>query len=577
MKTIPKPIRIRFLLVGLAFGVGFAVIAVKAAYLQVYRGQWLAKQASDQYEKSTVSYGKRGTIYDANHRPMAVSVDVLSIAAFPGRIQNPKKASRDLAKSLGLKRSAVFKKLVSKKPFVWLKRKATPKETSAIRALNINGIDFLTESSRFYPNKSLAAQVLGFTGVDGHGLEGLEFYYDSHLRGKAIEQTVLRDALGRDFDSEKKIASTYSGNSLTLTIDRTIQYITENTLEETVREFSAKSGLAVVMAPNTGAILALAHYPIFNPNAYTGFHNKTFRNRAITDPFEPGSTMKIFSAAAALESGRISPSTIFFCENGAYRIGRNVVHDVHAHGWLSLQQIVKFSSNIGAVKVGEKVGREFQYSVLKSFGFGSKTGIDCPGETSGTLSPYKRWSKIDAGAISFGQGISVSALQLVSATSVIANGGVLMKPYVVQSILSPSGQRIKTTTPQKSRRVMSRKTARTVTRIMRTVTTEGGTGVQAALEGYSVCGKTGTAQKTDESGTYTKGKYVASFVGFVPAENPAITILVVVDEPRGQHFGGVVAGPAFKKIAYETLSYLNIPPAKATKKLRVVNRNGHRG
>jgi cell division protein FtsI (penicillin-binding protein 3) len=323
------------------------------------------------------------------------------------------------------------------------------------------------------------------------------------------------------------------------------------------------------MDPKTGAVLAMAHYPLFNPNNYGQFHKNDWRNRAITDPYEPGSTMKIFSAAAALESGIATPNSIFFCENGAYRIGKNIVNDVHSHGWLSLQQIVKYSSNIGAVKVGEMIGPEFHYKTLKHFGFGEKTDIDCPGETAGTLSSYKRWSRIDAGAISFGQGLSVSALQLVTATAAIANDGVLMRPFVVRSITDPNGHLIKEIQPRRVRRVMSIDSARTLNRIMQTVITRGGTGVQAALDGYTVCGKTGTAQKTDSSGTYAKGRYVASFVGFAPAEDPAVAILVVVDEPRGKYYGGSVAGPAFRNIAQETLSYLDIPPKKSSDNLTV--------
>jgi cell division protein FtsI (penicillin-binding protein 3) len=569
MNTRQKSIRRRTLLVGITFGVFFAIIAAKAIYLQTYRSAWLAQRAANQYEKLVIARGKRGVIYDANRRAMAVSIDVKSIAAFPGQIKDSKTAATRLAKALNRKKGSVYKQLTSNRTFVWLKRKATPKETKRVKILNLRGIGFIEETSRFYPNKTLAAQVLGFTGVDGHGLEGLEFYHDSHLQGKEVEQTVLRDALGRGFDTEKKAATAFSGSNLILTIDSTIQYIAETTLEETAKRYAARSGLVVVMSPKTGAILALAHYPTFNPNAYRNFDKETWRNRAITDPFEPGSTMKIFSAAAALESGLVSPHTIFFCENGAYKIGRNVVHDVHSHGWLSLQQIVKFSSNIGAVKVGEMIGPKYHFAMLKSFGFGSKTGIDAPGETNGTLIPYKDWSKIDAGAISFGQGISVSAIQLAAATSAIANEGILMKPYVVDSIVKANGQIVKRVAPQRVRRVMSSQAARTINRIMQTVITRGGTGVRAAIDGYSVCGKTGTAQKTDSSGTYAKGKYVASFVGFAPAEKPAITVFVAVNEPKGQHYGGIVAGPAFRQIAHETLSYLNIPPAKTTERLRV--------
>jgi cell division protein FtsI (penicillin-binding protein 3) len=321
------------------------------------------------------------------------------------------------------------------------------------------------------------------------------------------------------------------------------------------------------MAPKTGELLAVAHYPYFNPNTFRDFDRGAWRNRAVTDPFEPGSTVKIFSAVAAIESGGSTPNTIFFCENGAYKIGKNVVHDHTPHGWLSLQQIVKYSSNIGAIKISEMIGREPLYNTLRTFGFGQKTGIDCPGETVGSLSHYKRWSKIDTGAISFGQGVSVSAVQLITATSAIANGGMLMKPRIVQAILDANGKVLENRRPKMVRRVASRNTARIVARIMKTVITPGGTGVNAALDGYTVSGKTGTAQKSGKHGTYAKGKYVSSFVGFTPSENPAVTILVVVDEPRNDYHGSKVAAPVFKKIALETLNYLNIPPSGGADRL----------
>ena len=407
--------------------------------------------------------------------------------------------------------------------------------------------------------------MIGFTGIDGNGLEGAEYYYDQVLSGTEQKYTVLKDALGRGFanDQETKdplYQSLHSGKNIILTIDRNIQYITQTALEASVKEFSAQSGMAIVMDPGTGEILALSHYPSFNPNVFEQYPRHLWRNRALTDPFEPGSTMKIFSAAAALSSGICSPSTIFYCENGAYKIGSNTIHDTHPRGWLSLQQIVKYSSNIGITKVIEMVGPETLYTTLKNFGFGNKTGLDCPGETAGILTPSNRWSKIDTSAIAFGQGISTSAVQLVSAAAAIANGGMLMKPFIVQSVTNENGRILKQTTPEIIRRAVSPEVASIVKRIMQTVVTEGGTGTSAFLDGYTVCGKTGTAQKTDESGNYAQGKYTSSFLGFAPADNPRLVILVVIDEPTGAHYGGTVAAPAFQKIAHETLQHLNVPP-----------------
>jgi cell division protein FtsI (penicillin-binding protein 3) len=572
-----KYIKLRVLIVGLVFIVLFGVIGAKAVHLQVYRSPWLAQKASNQYEKSFKSSGKRGTIYDRNLREMAVSIDVTSIAVRPAKIRQPNTASRALAKALKADHRKIKRKLKSKSPFVWIKRQASPKETAAVQALGLDGIEFVPERNRFYPNKTLASHALGFTGLDGYGLEGIEFSYDRFLRGSDNNFTVFKDALGKVFDAEQNKNAHSDGYNIILTIDRAIQYITENALQETVKEYSARSGMAIVMEPKTGAILALAHVPIFNPNAYTDFKKERWRNRAITDPFEPGSTMKIFSAAAALESGHIRASSIFYCENGAYRIGRNIVHDIKKHGWLSLQQIIKYSSNIGAVKVSEKIGSEKLYTMFQKFGFGAKTGIDSPGETTGSLAHYKNWTTVDTASVAFGYGISVSAIQLITAASAIANDGILMKPYFVKAITDQSGKTLKQFSPQTVRRAISKRNARTVRNIMKTVITEGGTGTNAALEGYTVCGKTGTARKLDENGTYSDSKHIASFVGFTPAENPKLAILVVIDEPQGKYYGGTVAAPVFRRVAREALNYLNVPPQSGTKRFATSRRIEARG
>ncbi len=572
-----KYIKLRVLLVGFAFIVLFGVIGAKAVHLQVYRSPWLAQKASDQYEKSFKSSGKRGSIYDRHLREMAVSIDVTSIAARPANILKPNTASRALAKALKTDHRKIKKKLKSKSPFVWIKRQASPKETAAVQALGLDGIEFVPERNRFYPNKTLASHALGFTGLDGYGLEGIEFSYDRYLRGSDSNFTVFKDALGKVFNEEHHKDAHSDGHNIVLTIDRALQYITESALQETVQEYSARSGIAIVMEPQTGAILALAHAPFFNPNAFTDFNKEVWRNRAITDPFEPGSTMKIFSAAAAIDSGHIKASSIFYCENGAYKIGQNIVHDIKKHGWLSLQQIIKYSSNIGAVKISEKVGSRRLYTTFQKFGFGAKTGIDSPGETAGSLFHYKNWTTVDAGAVAFGYGLSVSAIQLITAASAIANDGILMKPYFVKAITDQSGKILKQFQPQTVRQVISKRSARTVRNIMKTVITQGGTGTNAALEGYTVGGKTGTARKLDENGTYSDSRHIASFVGFTPAENPKLTILVVIDEPKGKYYGGTVAAPVFRRIAREALNYLNISPQSGTKRFATSRRIEGRG
>ena len=561
--------KLRILLIGALFLASLAAIAAKAVHLQIYKGPWLSQKASNQYEKSLTTLGKRGIIYDRNMREMAVSINVTSIAAYPQKVEAAKTAAKALAGTLNLDVRKIKRKLVADKSFVWIKRQTTAKETSAVKNLDIAGIDFVAEYNRFYPHTSLAAQALGFTGIDGEGLEGIEFYYNRHLKGGHNNFTVFKDALGNAFSAEANRMDNTSGNNLVLTVDSNIQYIAETALQEAVELNAAKSGIVIIIKPQTGAILAVAHSPLFNPNSYSSFDKSLWRNRAITDPFEPGSIMKIFLAAGALERGEISANSIFYCENGAYRIGKNVVHDIKPHGWLSLQQIIKYSSNIGTVKVAEMVGEKNLYHTFRSFGFGEKTGIDSPGETSGSLSHYSTWSDIDTGAIAFGHGVSVSAVQMITAVAAIANGGFLMKPHIVSKIVDQYGNTISSFNPTKVRRVISTRTAGIVKNIMKTVITEGGTGVNAALDGYSVCGKTGTARKLDDKGKYSNSKHIASFIGFTPAESPEIAILVVIDEPKKKYHGGMVAAPVFKKIAQQTLNYLNAPLDDGSTRFRV--------
>ena len=572
-----KYIRLRILALGLMFTLGFAVIGGKALLLQVYDGLWLSRKATGQVEDSLRAVGKRGTIFDRRGHEMAVSIDVASIAVRPRQVKDAEATARELARVLKKKPADVKERLAGGKPFVWIKRQATPREADAVRELRLPGVEFVADSNRFYPNRTLAAHALGFTGMDGKGLEGIEFFYDRELRGTATSVKVLKDARGNDFQTEHPSDNESAGKNIVLTLDHGIQFITETALNDAVASSRARSGMAVVMEPRTGAVLALALAPAFNPNAYEEAKKQLWRNRAVTDPFEPGSVMKIFVAAAALEFTNLSPQTTFNCENGAYRIGKYTVHDVHHYGVLTLRDIIKFSSNIGAAKIGEKVGPEKLYQSLRLFGFGQKTGIDAPAETTGLLMPFTKWAGIDTAAISFGHGVSVSAVQLIAAVSAIANDGVLMKPRMVQAVTDPQGQILQRFEPEEVRRVVSVETARTVKEIMQTVVLPGGTGVQAALEGYTACGKTGTARKVDDNGQYSNERHVASFIGFAPAENPRVAVLVVIDEPRGQIYGGAVAAPVFKKITQTTLNLMNVPPLNTTEKLRVSMDRGGRG
>ena len=555
-----KKIRARALVIGCVFSFLFMTIAARSVYLHVLKGPELAKKAKSQYTSYKIASGKRGTIYDINSQELATSTETTSVGAFPRKINNKKQVARKLAKILGLKRRTVEKKLSTNKPFVWIKRKVSPKLVASLKTLEITGLEYIGENKRAYPNRSLAAQLIGFTGTDERGLEGLEYKYNQELAGADDEVLIIKDALGRGFHTAETQLNRFNGNDITLTIDKRIQFIAESYLKSTAEEYEARYGTAVVMNPNDGSILAIAQYPNINPNNYNSYDKSLWRNRAVTDPFEPGSTLKIFLAAAALESGICTPDSIFFCENGKYRIGSKNVRDTHPEDWLSLKQIIKLSSNIGAVKISETIGREVLYKALTDFGFGQKTKIDCPGETKGILSHYSKWSALDAGAISFGQGVSVSAVQLLSAVSIIANGGNYVQPHILNKVTSPEGRVIREFKKPSQKRIISAETAGKLKKIMASVTKKGGTGVNAALQKYTVCGKTGTAQKITDGTSYSEDKYTASFVGFAPLKNPEIAVLVVLDEPLVNYYGGTVAAPAFRRIVHDTLNYMNVPP-----------------
>lgn len=560
-----KWIRFRIVLVGSIFALCFGVIVGRAVQLQVLDGNDLAEKAATQYNKAYYERPRRGTIFDQNRKELAISIDVPSVCAYPKRIRSPQQTAVALARALRLKQRPIFRKLISGKKFVWVKRYASSNEVSALRELNLEGVGFPTESRRFYPMKTLAAQAIGFCGTEETGLEGLEYYYDRTLSGLNSTRTGIRDALGRWFSPGGLPPENKDGLNLILTIDSNIQNIAEQAVSESVEQFSAKSGMALVMVPSTGAILAMAHVPQFNPNTFGRYEPWIWRNRAITDSFEPGSTFKIFLAAAALESDTCTPDSIFYCENGKYLVGKNVIHDIHAYGDLSFRDIIKYSSNIGAAKIGEKIGSGYLYDKLKAFGFGTKTNIGWPYERSGRLHPVRLWSEMDALATCFGHGVSVSALQLTAGVAALANDGLLMKPYLVQEITNPQGQRVWSVQPTITRRVVSFETAQSLTSMLERVVAKSGTGVKAAVRGYRIAGKTGTAQKIDPNGNgYLKDKHTAAFVGFAPSRDPKMVILVVIDEPQRQYYGGVVAAPVFRRIAMETLQYLKIPPELVT-------------
>jgi cell division protein FtsI (penicillin-binding protein 3) len=557
----------RILFIGGVFTVLYIIIGVKAVYLQVIEDAALSKRALQEYQRDITCTGRRGTIYDVKHRELVLSTDVVSIGAHPAKIEDKHKTAEAVAHELGTDQRSVYNRLMSRRPFVWIDRDVPPAAAASVRSLGYLGLEYFPSYCRVYPNRMLAAQVLGFSGVDGNGLEGIEYYYDDYLKGNPHQWRIIKDALGRIFEQHEAQACAlgYEGKNLILTLDSTIQYITEKALKRAVEENNAKSGIAVVMVPATGEVRAMVNYPAFNPNSFSLFSKDTWRNRAITDPFEPGSTLKVFLVAAALESGKCSPEQMVYCEKGQFRIGGNVIHDTHPYENLTLREVVKYSSNIGAAKVAEIIGPETLYQTLVNFGFGEKTGIDCPGESGGSLRDWRQWKKIDNATIAFGQGVSVSAISLLTAVSAIANDGVLMKPRMVKAIIDKNGAVVKSFGPTEIRKVVSPETARVLQEMMRAATDPDGTGVNAVPPGYTVCGKTGTAQKINPDGTYRDCEYNGLFVGFALADSPRLAVLVVVNEPQRHHYGGVVAAPAFREIIHETFNYMGIPPLRESR------------
>ncbi len=559
-KNFNKGVRQRIIIVKLMIVLAIFLLGAKSFDVQIFKAENLKKKAENDYSKYITIKGERGQILDRKMNKLATSINAISITACPVKIKNPETAAKKLSRILGINKNELQKKLSTKQMFTWVKKKVHPDQAKQIKQLNLHGIYFENDSKRFYPNKNLAAQIIGFTGNEETGLEGLEFKYDTFLEGGTLKIRIKQDGNGRILNLDKRKKTHLKGNSIVLTIDKKIQFLSEQTLEKTVKAHRAKSGMALVMQPQTGEVLSIAHFPEFNPNNFRQYSSITFRNRAVTDAFEPGSAMKVFTAAAALEKG-FAPKSIFFCENGTYQIGTYTIHDTHPHAWLSLNQIIKFSSNIGSAKIAQTIGDRALYNYLVDFGFGSKTKIASPGETSGRLIPYNKWSKVDTGAISFGHGVSVSAIQLLSGISAIANDGKLMKPMLIKKILSNNGKILREYHPQTIRQVISKKSALQVKNMMGLVVDEDGTGTKAAIKGYKVCGKTGTAKKTlkNKKG-YSKNRYISVFAGFAPKNNPELAILVVIDEPRKQYYGGDVAAPAFKAIMTESFNYLNIAP-----------------
>ncbi len=540
--------------------VGFGVILFRLVNLQVLQAAELTARADRQHQKTVTLEGARGTVTDRHGKVLAMNVEVPSIFGVPTSLESPAHAARSLSTVLHLRREDIEKKLRQDKHFVWLARKIEPDQGHRLEQLSIDGIGMVMEGRRFYPKGPLLSHVLGFVGMDGIGLEGLERRYESQLHGEKKLTILQRDALGRTvFPKGLREQAPSPGQALTLTIDEVIQYIAEKELEEAVDHAHAKSGTIIVMEPQTGAILAMAVSPRFDPNTVASLTADRWRNRALTDTYEPGSTMKVVVAAAALEEKVMMPGSMLFGENGRMTIANTTIHDHEKLGWMTFAQMIQKSSNIGAAKTGILLGEQRLYRYLQAFGFGQRTDIDLPGEVAGLLKSPRDWGRRSLASISMGQEVGVTPLQMVSAVSAIGNDGVLMKPFVVSEVRDRGGRPVKEALPQVKRRVVSPATARILTTMMEGVVTNG-TGAKAAIPGFRVAGKTGTAQKVDpRTGAYSSALSIGSFVGFVPAEAPRLAMIVVIDEPQGEAWGGVVAAPVFRRVGEQVLTYMGVP------------------
>ena len=545
----------------LIFLLGFLVILLRLFDLHILQAEMMAEKARRQHHTTITLDSTRGAILDRQGRALALNLDVPSVYASPTSVKDPRFVAKRLSKVLDMPRPKLERRLRGKREFVWLKRKIDAEYAEKVKALSLPGINMVKEKRRFYPKGTLLAHVLGFAGIDSQGLEGLEVGYDQYLQGKARTVLLQRDALGRGiFPDNQEDSESLSGHTIHLTIDESIQYMAEHALESAVERTQARGGTIIVMDPRTGGILAWTLRPTFDPNHVKESTPERWRNRAVTDPYEPGSTMKMILAAAALEEGQMQPDSLIYAGEGEMPIGGTVLHDHEKAGWLTFREVLQRSSNIAAAKIAIGLGKDRMYRYLREFGFGEKTGIDLPVESIGLLAKLQNWGSRTLSSVAMGQEIGVTPLQMVTAVSAIANDGILMKPFIVERIDSTRGDNIWKREPEIRRRPIRHQTAHTLTDLLENVVANG-TGKKAAILGYRVAGKTGTAEKIDSSsGTYSRTKFVGSFVGYAPADDPRFVMLVTIDEPQGPAWGGAVAAPVFREVGEQILRHLKIPP-----------------
>jgi cell division protein FtsI (penicillin-binding protein 3) len=535
-------------------------VFLRLGYLQLVRhGDYLAR-AQKQQQRTVEITPPRGTIFDRAGHPLAMSIGVKSAFALTPELRDQSMAAHLLSGIVNVPEDVLLQRFESSKGFVWVSRKLPPEKVEAVNALNLRGVYFQEENQRFYPKRDLASHVLGFVDPDERGLGGIEYEFDSLIRGKSEKIVVMADARQRWFDGSEALRE--RGANVTLTLDEKIQYIAQRELAAAIATTRAQAGSVVVMNPNNGEILALANWPDFNPNTATASAPETRLNRSVSVAYEPGSTFKLITLAAALDQNAIRPDDNFDCEHGSIYFNGRRIHDHKPFGVLNVGEILAKSSDVGAIKIALQVGQPRFYEYIRAFGFGSQTGVDMPGESRGMLAKVDNWGATSIASISMGQEIGVTPIQLVSAVSAIANGGVWYRPHVITEIRR-GGKLVPATgmlAPVEPRRVIRPETAATLKHLMEGVVLITGTGPLARLDGWTAAGKTGTAQKIDpNTGRYSPTNYIASFTGFAPVNNPAVTIMVSLDSPVGLHEGGQVSAPVFKRIAEQVLPYLDVP------------------
>lgn len=554
----------RLWVVYLAVTLIFILIVYQLVQLTVIRQDSLLEAADKQHQMTIKIPPLRGPILDRNGKELGTNLKLPSIYAVPRVLTDDQKSEliEKLIPILNLERSFLERRFAKDKSFVWLKRHASEEEGRQITALKSNGLGIIEEYKRFYPQGDLLSQVLGFTNIDNQGLEGIELTLNHELSGREGIRRTKRDALGREIRAlQEATIPAVDGHKVVLTIDQYIQYLTETALEKAYKEWNAVGAAAVVMNPKTGEILAIANRPGFDPNRFSESSLEARRNRTVTDVYEPGSVFKIVAATAALNEGVVKLDDIFFCENGQYKYGSRILRDAHPYGNLTFEEVIIKSSNIGTVKIAAKLEPNVFQSYIDAFGFGKKTEVDLPGEVSGFTRPPSKWSKTSPYNIPMGHEVLVTALQMVGAFGVIANGGELMQPYIVSRIEDQHGVVLQEKLPKAERRVMRPEVAAIMRDILVGVVNEG-TGKKAQIKNVRVGGKTGTAQKVLSGGRgYSHDNFISSFIGFAPAEDPMLVMGVILDDPKPKYYGGTVSAPVFQEVVEASLNYLGyVPP-----------------